>query len=81
VLFRSTPFLFAYNLPNEISIIVKEMEHIDNLWIDDIKTFNYRNIDINEFFKQWNEAIIKANLINKSNKINHELINLNLDFI
>ena len=76
-----TPFLFAYNLPNEISIIIKEMGHIDNLWIDDIKTFNYRNIDINGFFKQWNEAIIKANLINKSNKINQELVSLNLDFI
>lgn len=76
-----TPFLFAYNLPNEISLIVKEMAHIDNLWIDNISNFNYRNIDINIFFKYWNEAIIKVNLINKTSKINHELINLNLDFI
>jgi len=76
-----TPFLFAYNLPNEISQIIKEIGHIDNLWIDDIKNFNYRDIDIKEFFKKWNEAIIKVNLLNKANAINHELINLNLDFV
>ena len=76
-----TPFLFSYNLPTEISLIVKEMGYVNNLWLDDIKTFNYRNIDINSFFKNWNEAIIKVNLINKANKINHELINLNMDFI
>lgn len=57
------------------------MEQINNLWIDDIKNFNYRDIDINGFFKKWNEAIIKVNLINKANAMNHELINLNLDFI
>jgi hypothetical protein len=76
-----TPFLFAYNLPNEISQIIKEIGHIDNLWIDDIKNFNYRDIDIKDFFKKWNEAIIKVNLLNKANAINHELINLNLDFV
>ena len=57
------------------------MGQINNLWIENINEFNYRSIDINNFFKKWNEAIIKINLINKSNKINHELINLNLDFI
>ena len=76
-----TPFIFAYNLPNEISLIVKALSHVNNLWFDDIKNFNYRNIDINDFFKQWNDAIIKVNLINKTNKINNELINLNFNFM
>jgi hypothetical protein len=76
-----TPFLFDYGIPNEISILINAIGPIDNLWINNIYTFNYRDIDINYFFKKWNEAIIKVNLINKSNKINRELINLHLEFI
>ena len=49
--------------------------------MDNIKEFNYRNIDVHSFFKKWNEAIIKVNLINKASAINNELINLNMDFI
>ena len=33
-----TPFLFAYKLPHNISIIAKEIKHIDNLWIDNKHT-------------------------------------------
>jgi hypothetical protein len=76
-----TPFLFAYNLPNEISMIVNQLGQINNLWIEDFTTFNYRDISINNFLTQWDEAIIKVNLANKANKINQELINLQMDFI
>ncbi len=76
-----TPFLFSYNLPKEITMIVNQMEPVENLWIEQINNFNYRNVSIDNFFKQWNDAVIKVNLANKTSKINHELINLNLDFI
>ena len=76
-----TPFIYCYNLPLEIKNIIKELEIIDNLWLDKIDNFNYRSIDIIKFFKNWNDALIKVNLNSKNNKINEEIINLNLDFI
>ena len=76
-----TPFIFAYNLPHEMALIIKEIKPIDNLWIESVSNFNYRNINIYEFLKEWNDALIKVNLISKSSKINSELVNLNLDFI
>jgi hypothetical protein len=76
-----TPFISFYNLPPEINKIVRELEVMDNLWLDQIDNFNYRNIDVNKFFKIWNEAIIRINLNSKANKINEEIINLNLEFM
>ena len=78
-----TPFLFAYKLPSEISIIAKEIKNIDNLWIDNnnVYNFNYRNIDIHTFFKEWDNALIKAKLISKTIKINSECMDLSFDKI
>ena len=45
------------------------MKIINNLWLDTIDTFDYRNIDMNIFFKSWENAIININL-NINSKIN-----------
>ncbi len=78
-----TPFISFYNLPDDIAIIVKQIKSdtIDNLWLDKIDEFNYRNIDIKHFFKVWAEALIRINLINKSNKLNGQIISMDLGFI
>lgn len=83
-----TPFISFYNLPPEIKKIIGELENMDNLWIEQsdktleqINNFNYRNIDVGKFFKIWNDAIIRINLNAKTNKINEEIINLNLEFM
>ena len=78
-----TPFLLAFNLPKDIVHIVDKIENINNLWIDqnNINNFSYRDFDFNTFIKEWSNAIIKVNLINKTTKINNELISLNTDFI
>lgn len=73
-----TPFISFYNLPLEIKNIINKIEHIDNLWIEDINNFNYRDIDIKKFFKIWDEALIKVS--QNSNKISEDIINLNLTF-
>lgn len=76
-----TPFILSYSIPTEIKNIISEMQHIPNLWLENIKEFKYRNIDINLFFKIWTETIIRINLNNKNNKINNELVNINFDII
>lgn len=76
-----TPFISFYNLPPEIQKIIGELEAIDNLWLEQIQKFNYRSIDIIKFFKNWNDALMRINLNSKTNKINEEIINLNLEFI
>lgn len=74
-----TPFISAYPIPESIHKIVREIEPIDNLWIESIETFDYRKIDPKIFFKKWNDALIRINMCNKSDKINEEIINLNYD--
>lgn len=78
-----TPFMSFYNVPPEIIEIISELEIIDNLWLDqdNLKNFNYRSIDIIKFFKNWNDALMRISLNSKTNKINEEIINLNLEFI
>ena len=78
-----TPFLFAYKIPSEISIIAKEIKPIENLWIDNnnIYNFNYRNINIYDFFKEWDDALMKANLLAKTIKINSECMDLSFEQI
>jgi hypothetical protein len=49
------------------------MKSIDNLWFDSIDTFDYRNINMENFFKSWDNAIININL-NINSRINDELI-------
>jgi hypothetical protein len=70
-----TPFISFYNLPPEIKKIIEHLEKLDNLWIEQIDTFNYRSIDIVKFFKIWNEALIKINLNSKTTKINEIILN------
>jgi hypothetical protein len=85
-----TPFISFYNLPPEIKKIIGELEPIDNLWleqtnlkelVEQIEKFNYRSIDIVKFFKNWNDALMRINLNSKTNKINEEIINLNMEFM
>ena len=85
-----TPFISFYNLPPEIKKIIGELELIDNLWleqtnfkelVEQIEKFNYRSIDIVKFFKNWNDALMRINLNSKTNKINEEIINLNMEFM
>ena len=73
-----TPFILNYNLPEDILNIIKEIKEIDNLWINNnnIKNFKYKKININNFFINWNNALIKNKIFHKSNKINNEIINL-----
>jgi len=68
-----TPFISNYTLPSNIFNIIKEMKLIDNLWFDSIDTFDYRNINMENFFKSWNNAIININL-NINSRINEELV-------
>jgi hypothetical protein len=68
-----TPFISNYTLPTNILNIIKEMKSIDNLWFDSIDTFDYRNINMENFFKSWDNAIININL-NINSRINEELI-------
>jgi hypothetical protein len=68
-----TPFISNYKLPNNIITIIKEIKFIDNLWFESIDTFDYRNIDLNKFFKSWDNAIININL-NLNTKIDNELV-------
>jgi hypothetical protein len=75
-----TPFILNYTLPSNIVNIIKEMKLIDNLWFDSIDTFDYRNINLNNFFKSWDDAIININL-NINTKINDELIILNSNLL
>ena len=76
-----TPFLFAYKLPHNISIIAKEIKHIDNLWIDNnnLYNFDYRNINIHNFFKEWDATIMKSSQV--SENINNQCMDLSFDKI
>jgi hypothetical protein len=49
-----TPFIGLYNL-QEHKNIIKKLDNINNLWLNDINTFKYRDICIIDFFKKWNE--------------------------
>lgn len=71
-----TPFISNYKLPVNILNIIKEMKSIDNMWFETTETFDYRNIDINNFFKSWENAIININL-NINSKLNDELVIFN----
>ena len=75
-----TPFISFYKMPLEIKTIISELENIENLWFE-TDGFNYRNINIIKFFKNWNDTIIKINLTSQNKKINEEIININLEFI
>ena len=68
-----TPFISNYTLPTNILNIIREMKSIDNLWFDSIDKFDYRNINIENFFKSWDNAIININL-NINSRINDELV-------
>ena len=77
-----TPFIFTYNTRIDLLSIAKKINNIEDLWItNDIANFNYRNIDINIFFKEWDNALIKAKLISKTIKINSECMDLSFDKI
>jgi predicted nuclease of predicted toxin-antitoxin system len=76
-----TPFISKYTQSNQISNIVKQMKPIDNLWFESVDTFNYRNIDIKQFFDSWEDAMININLNTKTTKVNDQLIILNSEFI
>jgi hypothetical protein len=72
-----TPFINKFVLPENIAIIIKQLDYMDNLWLDDINTFKYRNIDIMIFLKNWEKAINNISNIH----IDNQIINLNLDLI
>ena len=76
-----TPFILNYSLSNEISTIIKEIKPIENLWLESLETFNYRNIDIKQFFDSWENAIININLNTKTSNINDQLIIFNSEFV
>jgi predicted nuclease of predicted toxin-antitoxin system len=71
-----TPFISNYSLPSNYLNIIKEMQSIDNLWLDNIDTFDYRNINMKNFFESWDNAIININL-NINTKLSEELIIFN----
>lgn len=77
-----TPFIASYNLPPDIQEIIKKLPNQDNLWLDltNIESFNYREFNIQQFIKLWNDTIIQINL-NTKTKIHDEIINLNTNFI
>ncbi len=76
-----TPFISNYSLTEEITKIIKEIPHLDNLWFESAETFNYRNINLKEFFNSWENAIININLNTKSQKVSDQLIILNSEFV
>ena len=57
------------------------MKPIENLWFESAETFNYRNIDIKQFFDSWEDTMININLNTKAPKVNDQLIILNSEFI
>jgi hypothetical protein len=70
-----TPFISNFLLPDNIASIIKQLETIDNLWLEDINTFKYRELDINQFLINWS----KMNQDTK--KINNDIVNISLDFL
>lgn len=71
-----TPFIMQFPLPENIIKIKNEIKLIENLWLTDINSFKYREIDIKLFLKNWEEALIRINLNDKTSHINNEIINL-----
>ena len=51
-----TPHIIFNNLPDNVKLIIKKLE-LDNLWINDINNFDYRNIDIKKYLNSWKDAI------------------------
>ena len=76
-----TPFIMQFPLPENIIKIKNEIKLIENLWLTDINSFKYREIDIKLFLKNWTEALIRINMNDKTSQINNEIVNLTLDFI
>lgn len=76
-----SPFMSIGKISNETATIFKELKHIDNLWIEDINSFDYRKINIDEFLNEWNEALIRINLISQNDKNETQLVNLSIDLV
>jgi hypothetical protein len=76
-----TPFIMQFPLPENIIKIKNEIKSIENLWLTDINSFKYRELDIKLFLKNWGEALIRINMNDKTSHINNEIVNLTLDFI
>jgi hypothetical protein len=56
-----SPFIINYkNIPHYIKKFLIEL-NINNLWMYDINNFNYRDININEYFNKWNNLIKSYN--------------------
>jgi len=49
-----SPFIINYNLTLEIKTLVNDL-NINNLWMYDINTFNYRDVNIKQYFNKWND--------------------------
>jgi hypothetical protein len=62
-----SPFLLNYNNINEN---YKNIKIINNLWINDINKFDYKNINFNDFIINWVESLKN----NTSNKITDLII-------
>jgi hypothetical protein len=70
-----------FPLPENIIKIKNEIKLIENLWLTDINSFKYRELDIKLFLKNWTEALIRINMNDKTSHINNEIVNLTLDFV
>ena len=68
-----SPFIFSYNISNEI---YKNIEPIDNLFVNDIYNFDYRKINIKDYLKVWSDAL--NNKVVKNNLSNEKIIFYNL---
>ena len=66
-----SPFLLYYNTTNDF---YKKIQPIDNLWIDDINNFDYKNINFNDFLQVCSNALNNKNEYFKISKDNFEII-------
>jgi len=66
-----SPFLLYYNTTNDF---YKKIQPIDNLWIDDINNFDYKNINFNDFLQVCSNALNNKNEYFKILKDNFEII-------
>jgi hypothetical protein len=63
-----SPFLLSYNISNDL---YSKIEPIENLWVNDINNFDYRKINIKDFLRVYNNALInKDTLSNEIIKVN-----------
>jgi predicted nuclease of predicted toxin-antitoxin system len=74
-----TPYLLSYSLPDEIKLIINKI-NMDNLILNKVDNFDYRNFDISKFLKQWEEALIQIKLLNKNDNINNQVFNLSYNY-